>query len=65
VIRWLINYWCAYQRRLDKEILWPICKRETESLDDARNVFMVHVSIDPAWASLGMGKAALIVREWS
>jgi hypothetical protein len=57
-----LNWWRAYQRRIDLEILWPICKREAQNanyagpagpLDHARAAFAVHAFNDPAWMCLG------------
>lgn len=51
---WLLLWvWRAYQRRLDLEILWPTCKRESPDLDHAKAAFAVHAFNDPAWVSLG------------
>jgi hypothetical protein len=59
------EWWREYQRSLDKKILWPICKRETGSIEDARHVFMVHAAIDPAWEYLGKDVAWIIIEKWS
>jgi hypothetical protein len=53
VIRRVLAWWRAYQRSIDLEILWPICKREAADLDHAKAAFAVHAFHDPAWLCLG------------
>ena len=49
----ILGWWRAWQRRIDLEILWPICKREAPDLDHARAMFAVHAYNDSAWLCLG------------
>ena len=54
-IRWLLrqfNY-NDRRRRLDLQILWPICKQKADTLDHAKKAFAFHCYNDPAWRALG------------
>lgn len=67
MINWLRSKWYARCRRVDLEILWPICKTEAmadwqrrhreDDLDqilmNARIAFWLHCSLDPAWLWIG------------
>lgn len=39
----------ARQRKIDVDMLWPKIKELTRDLDHAREVFLIHAMIDPAW----------------
>jgi hypothetical protein len=51
--RLIVAWWHARQRRIDLDILWPICRREANDLDHAKAAFAVHAYRDPAWLELG------------
>jgi hypothetical protein len=53
VWRLIVGWWHARQRRIDLDILWPICRREANDLDHAKAAFAVHAYHDPAWLELG------------
>jgi hypothetical protein len=53
VWRLIVAWWHARQRRIDLDILWPICRREANDLDHAKAAFAVHAYHDPAWLELG------------
>jgi hypothetical protein len=53
VWRLIAAWWHARQRRIDLDILWPICRREANDLDHAKAAFAVHAYHDPAWLELG------------
>jgi hypothetical protein len=53
MIKWLLNKWHARLRRIDIEVLWPICKDKTSSIQEARKVFLFHIFLDNAWRELG------------
>jgi hypothetical protein len=60
VFRAVSALWRSRQRRIDLDILWPVCKREAlaryapdEALDRARAAFAYHAFNDPAWLCLG------------
>jgi hypothetical protein len=46
-------WWHRRQRRLDMELLWPICLEGASDLDHAKAAFAMHCFRDPAWTSLG------------
>ena len=54
--RLILAWWHARQRRIDMDILWPICRREANNLDHAKAAFAVHAYNDPAWMELGEEK---------
>jgi hypothetical protein len=61
---WLIvNWWRAYQRRIDLDILWPICLRGANDLDHAAAAFAVHCFNDPAWLALGEDEIVRRINE--
>ena len=47
----ILKWWRARQRKIDIEILWPVCKREASDLDHARAAFAMHVFHDEAWVA--------------
>jgi hypothetical protein len=50
----IVAWWRARQRKIDLEILWPICV--TGAGDDIRHAkaaFAYHALKDPAWMELG------------
>jgi hypothetical protein len=53
MIRWLLHWWWARQRRIDIEMLWPACKAAAISngsdLQHAKAAFAFHAYHDPAW----------------
>lgn len=53
MIKWILNWWHARQRRIDLQILWPMCKDYAHDLEEAREVFLFHAVNDYAWLSLG------------
>jgi hypothetical protein len=53
VWRLIVAWWHVRQRRIDLDILWPICRREAKDLDHAKAAFAVHAYHDPAWLELG------------
>ena len=53
MIGWLQGWWHSRQRKIDMEILWPICVEQANDLDHAKMAFAVHAFNDPAWMSLG------------
>jgi hypothetical protein len=63
----ILSWWRAYQRKIDLNVLWPICKREAAAQFDnpetalqlARAAFAVHVFNDPAW-KLAMDEDSII-----
>nr|HEV8010876.1 hypothetical protein [Bradyrhizobium sp.] len=49
----IVGWWHARQRRIDLDILWPICLKGANDLDHAKAAFAVHAYNDPAWLELG------------
>lgn len=49
MIRWLRGWWHGQQRDMDLKILWPACKEQAQTPEDAISIFMHHASTDPAW----------------
>jgi hypothetical protein len=59
-MRW-IN---AGRRRLDLQILWPLCKQKAfGDLDTAKAVFAVHAFHDPAWLALPHDEIVKIIDD--
>lgn len=50
---WLFALLHWQQRRIDLQILWPICRDKAKSLDHARAAFAVHAFNEIAWMCLG------------
>jgi hypothetical protein len=46
-------WWNARRRKIDLDILWPICLERANDLDHAKAAFAVHAFNDPAWQELG------------
>jgi len=53
VWRFIRAMWRRHQRRIDLDILWPICVKGANDLDHAKAAFAVHAFNDPAWLELG------------
>lgn len=47
------TWWNKRRRNVDLQILWPECKRQAPTLDEAKAVFAYHAFNDPAWMVLG------------
>jgi hypothetical protein len=47
------DLWRQRQRRLDLEILWPLCREKAKTLEGAKIAFALHAHNDPAWTCLG------------
>lgn len=45
------KWWNARQRRIDMDMLWPICLRGASDLDHAKAAFAYHCFNDPAWTN--------------
>lgn len=50
-MKWIAKWWRRRQRRIDMDILWPICKEQCPDLDYARATMMLHCLNDEAWTS--------------
>lgn len=61
VLTYVKNWYDARRRRIDLEILWPACKEQARTLDQAKAAFAVHAFNDPAWSSLGREGIYLII----
>jgi hypothetical protein len=57
----IASWWRARQRRIDIEILWPLCARGANDLDHAKAAFAVHAFNDPAWAELGEDRIFAVI----
>lgn len=57
------DWWFARCRRLDIEILWPECKRNSKGLDRARVAFAYHAAHDSAWQDLPPDHARQIIES--
>lgn len=53
ILQAIRSFWRAHQRRIDLQILWPVCREEANDLDHAKAAFAVHAYHDPAWLELG------------
>ena len=53
LFRAIRSLWRAHQRKIDMEILWPLCYKGANDLDHAKAAFAVHCFNDPAWRELG------------
>ena len=49
MIKWLFRRWDQRRRRIDLETLWPVCKKYSRDLNQAREAFLNHASCDIAW----------------
>lgn len=45
----MFRWWRRRLRNLDKKILWPSCRDQASTLQDARGAFYVHCMMDSAW----------------
>lgn len=52
-LNYISGLWYARLRRIDLQILWPVCRDNAVSLDHAKAAFAVHAYRDPAWQFLG------------
>lgn len=44
------HVWKARQREIDRTILWPSIREQTNNIDVARRAFRVHARRDPAYS---------------
>jgi hypothetical protein len=61
----IFRWWRMYQRRLDKQLLWPACKEEAPDLETARTVFLLHTEVDQAWSDVSRDEAVTIISRWT
>jgi hypothetical protein len=59
--RWILGKWYARLRRIDIDILWPICRTKATDIDHARAAFALHALHDRAWLFLGEEKAIELI----
>jgi len=59
MIRWIVSLWYARLRKIDVQILWPVCLKYADDLDHAKATFFLHAIDDPAWINLGGEEAIL------
>lgn len=50
---WLGGIWHRQQRRIDLQILWPVCKKQANDIEHAKALFACHAFNDNAWLILG------------
>ena len=62
-LRWLQSLYYKRCRRLDLEILWPICCDRAETLDKAKAAFALHAFNDDAWLILGEKEVYRLIDE--
>jgi hypothetical protein len=53
MIKCILGIWYAHLRKIDVDILWPVCRDNSPNLDTAKAVFAIHVLNDEAWLILG------------
>src|SRR4029077_17444805 len=53
ILRAIRMWWNARRRKIDMQILWPICVQGANDLDHAKAAFAVHAFNNPAWQALG------------
>ena len=53
MIRFLRHWYYRRLRKLDLDIMWPICKEKAIDLDHAKAAFAYHAFHDRAWLVLG------------
>lgn len=46
------SYWQKRARESDLAILWPVMKREAQSLEHARKAMFMHMAMDPAYRDM-------------
>lgn len=68
MIAWVRRWWRARQRNADRVLLWPLCvsgaAERGGDLDDAKMVFLLHASMDPAWEEFEPEEVLAILNEW-
>ena len=62
-ISFVRSWWKKRQRKIDLEILWPICLAKTENYNDAEFAFMLHAVNDSAWDDLSTKEILTILAE--
>jgi hypothetical protein len=61
----IFRWWRAYQRSLDRWLLWPACKANTPNLETACGIMLMHTRIDPAWSDVSDDEAVEIIAGWA
>ena len=51
MLKWLTSLRDGANRRSDMRIVWPICVETSDSLDEARKAFLLHISNDLSWTN--------------
>ena len=63
MLKKLLKWWYARQRKVDLDILWPICRSKAKDLAQAKTAFALHAFYDNAWLSLGEDEVYRIIDE--
>jgi hypothetical protein len=63
VIKSLKSWWRGRQRRIDIDVLWPMCKRQAgpHGLERARAAFHSHVMNRVTWRVMGRDRITAVV----
>jgi hypothetical protein len=51
--------WWQYQRNMDLNYLWPACKEQADTIEQAKAVFAMHALRDACWIKF-YGKEGLL-----
>lgn len=58
------DWWWARQRAADLQMLWPACKAQTPSIEEAHQIFIVHAWRAPCWREYYGDPEALTQAVW-
>lgn len=59
------HWWWARCRATDLDILWPVCKQQAASLDQAKMAFMAHAVRDRAWVNFYQDRLWEIINDFT
>jgi len=48
-VNFILDWWHRQARSTDLRILWPACREQADTIEQARAAFYFHASNDPAW----------------
>jgi hypothetical protein len=55
--------WKARQREIDRDLLWPSIREQTENIDVAKRAFRHHAARDPAYSNMSPNELDRYIEE--
>lgn len=64
-VRAIRDRYMRHRRAHDLEFLWPTLKRQAVDIEQAKEAFALHCTLDPAWRTVDPDKVAELIATLS